>query len=58
VSQIPVEGSTGIQGGVGPLPKDCERALNFLMGQVMKETQGRANPQIVRRLLLERLDAE
>jgi Asp-tRNA(Asn)/Glu-tRNA(Gln) amidotransferase B subunit len=41
-----------------PLPKDCERALNFLMGQVMKETQGKANPQIVRRLLLERLDAE
>ena len=30
-------------------------ALGFLVGQVMKKTQGRANPQIVNKLLKERL---
>ncbi|MEW6522205.1 MAG: Asp-tRNA(Asn)/Glu-tRNA(Gln) amidotransferase subunit GatB [Bacillota bacterium] len=32
-----------------------ERALGFLVGQVMKATQGRANPQLANRLLVERL---
>ncbi len=32
-----------------------ERALAFLVGQVMRETRGRANPELVNRLLRERL---
>lgn len=30
-----------------------ERAIGFLVGQVMKETKGKANPQMVNKLLLE-----
>ena len=37
--------------------KDHEALLNFLIGQVMRETRGRANPDLVRRLLLERLES-
>ncbi len=33
------------------------QALGFLVGQVMKATQGKANPQLVNRLLTERLGA-
>ncbi|SDF36046.1 Asp-tRNA(Asn)/Glu-tRNA(Gln) amidotransferase subunit GatB [Sporolituus thermophilus] len=32
-----------------------ERALGFLVGQVMKQTKGRANPELVNKLLRERL---
>lgn len=32
-----------------------ERALGFLIGQIMKETKGKANPAVVKRLLLESL---
>ena len=32
-----------------------EKALGFLVGQIMKETKGRANPDLVNRLLKERL---
>lgn len=32
-----------------------ERALTFFMGQVMKQTKGKANPQIVNKFLLEEL---
>jgi aspartyl-tRNA(Asn)/glutamyl-tRNA(Gln) amidotransferase subunit B len=32
-----------------------ERALGFLVGQIMKETKGRANPELVNKLLRERL---
>lgn len=32
-----------------------DRALGFLVGQIMKETKGKANPQIVNKLLLEEL---
>ena len=32
-----------------------ETAMRFLVGQVMKLTRGKANPQIVARLLAERL---
>ncbi len=32
-----------------------EKALKFLIGQVMKESRGKANPQIVNELLLKRL---
>ncbi|HEX4835372.1 MAG TPA: Asp-tRNA(Asn)/Glu-tRNA(Gln) amidotransferase subunit GatB [bacterium] len=34
-----------------------ERAMAFLVGQVMKKTQGRANPEMVNRILRERLGA-
>jgi len=32
-----------------------ERALGFLVGQVMKATQGKANPELVNRLLRKKL---
>lgn len=32
-----------------------EQALSFLLGQLMKETKGKADPKLARRLLLERL---
>jgi aspartyl-tRNA(Asn)/glutamyl-tRNA(Gln) amidotransferase subunit B len=32
-----------------------ESALQFLVGQVMKETKGSANPQIIKQLLLDLL---
>lgn len=34
-----------------------ERAFNFLLGQIMRKTQGRAHPQLARQILRERLDA-
>lgn len=34
-----------------------DRAITFLVGQVMKKTRGRANPQAVNRLLRERLSS-
>jgi aspartyl-tRNA(Asn)/glutamyl-tRNA(Gln) amidotransferase subunit B len=33
-----------------------EKAIGFLVGQVMKETKGKANPALVNKLLLERLN--
>lgn len=33
-----------------------DRALGFLVGQIMKETKGKANPQLVNKLLLEILN--
>lgn len=33
-----------------------DRALGFLVGQVMKETRGKANPQLVNKLILEIID--
>lgn len=38
-----------------PPPERDSPALNYLIGQVMKKTKGRANPQLVRAMLLERL---
>ncbi|MCD6407704.1 Asp-tRNA(Asn)/Glu-tRNA(Gln) amidotransferase subunit GatB [bacterium] len=35
--------------------KGKEKAIGFLIGQVMKKTKGKANPQIVRELLIEHL---
>lgn len=35
-----------------------QKALGFLVGQVMKETRGKANPQLANRLLREKLKAE
>jgi aspartyl-tRNA(Asn)/glutamyl-tRNA(Gln) amidotransferase subunit B len=32
-----------------------ERAFGFLVGQVMKETKGKANPQLVNKLLREKI---
>jgi aspartyl-tRNA(Asn)/glutamyl-tRNA(Gln) amidotransferase subunit B len=34
-----------------------EAALKFLIGQIMKETKGKANPKLANQVLLERLDA-
>jgi len=42
-------------GAVEEFRKGKSRALTFLVGQVMKETRGRANPDLVNRLLRERL---
>ncbi|MBE3554195.1 MAG: Asp-tRNA(Asn)/Glu-tRNA(Gln) amidotransferase subunit GatB [Thermicanus sp.] len=35
-----------------------ERAIGYLVGQVMKETKGKANPQMVNQLLVETLNRE
>ncbi|UCH43648.1 MAG: Asp-tRNA(Asn)/Glu-tRNA(Gln) amidotransferase subunit GatB [Dehalococcoidales bacterium] len=35
-----------------------EQALKFLVGQIMKATRGRANPQLVNQLLREKLEGE
>jgi aspartyl-tRNA(Asn)/glutamyl-tRNA(Gln) amidotransferase subunit B len=35
--------------------KGKKQSLGFLVGQVMKATQGKANPQIVNELLVSRL---
>ena len=35
-----------------------DRAIGFLVGQIMKQTKGRANPELVNRLLKEKLSAE
>ncbi|MPM67678.1 Aspartyl/glutamyl-tRNA(Asn/Gln) amidotransferase subunit B [bioreactor metagenome] len=32
-----------------------EKAIGFLVGQIMKQTKGRANPEMVNKLLRERL---
>ncbi len=32
-----------------------DRAVGFLMGQIMKETKGKANPQVVSTILSEKL---
>ncbi len=44
-------------GPVGDVRAGKERAMAFLVGQVMKKTQGRANPDLVNRILRERLGA-
>ena len=36
--------------------KSPEALMNYLVGEVMKQTQGRANPQVVRAMILERLE--
>ena len=40
-----------------PTPKRDENAVNFLKGQVMKASRGKANPQIVDKVLREKLNA-
>ena len=35
-----------------------KKALSFLVGQVMRETRGRAKPELVLKLLQERLSSE
>ncbi|NPV80840.1 MAG: Asp-tRNA(Asn)/Glu-tRNA(Gln) amidotransferase subunit GatB [Firmicutes bacterium] len=47
-----------IQANPGPVAdfhSGKEKALMFLVGQVMKKTRGRANPQVVNRILREKL---
>ena len=43
-------------GSVEDYHKGKNKALGFLVGQVMKETKGKANPQMVNKLLREKLD--
>jgi aspartyl-tRNA(Asn)/glutamyl-tRNA(Gln) amidotransferase subunit B len=45
----------GNPGSVEDYRKGKDRALGFLVGQVMKETRGKANPQLVNKLLKEKL---
>ena len=33
------------------------RALGFLVGMVMKESKGKGNPQLINKMILERLEA-
>ncbi len=35
-----------------------EKALGFLVGQVMKESRGKANPRIVNEILIKKLKAQ
>jgi len=42
-------------GPVGDVRAGKDRAVAFLVGQVMKRSRGRANPEVVNRLLRERL---
>ena len=44
-------------GPVGDVKAGKDRAVAFLVGQVMKRSRGRANPELVNRLLRERLAA-
>ena len=46
---------TNNQKAVEDYKKGKESALQFLMGQVMKETKGRADPEITRKLLIDLL---
>jgi len=41
---------------VADFKRGKEQALTFLVGQVMRETKGRANPAEVNRLLKEKLE--
>lgn len=45
----------GNPGAVADYKAGKGRALGFLVGQVMKATQGQANPELVNKLLKERL---
>jgi len=38
--------------------KGKKKALGFLVGQIMKETKGKANPQLVNEMLREKLDSD
>jgi aspartyl-tRNA(Asn)/glutamyl-tRNA(Gln) amidotransferase subunit B len=48
---------TAHPGVVDDYRRGKKQAAGFLVGQVMKATQGKANPQVVNRLLGERLGA-
>lgn len=43
---------------VNDLKKGKDKAMVFLVGQVMRETRGRANPELVNRLLEEKMRAQ
>lgn len=46
----------GNQKSVDDYIQGKQQALGFLMGQVMKATRGKANPQVINKLLKEKLD--
>ena len=56
LSAVADEVIKGNQKSVDDYIQGKEQALGFLMGQVMKATRGKANPQIISRLLKEKLD--
>ncbi|MCL0071952.1 hypothetical protein M1N51_01930, partial [Peptococcaceae bacterium] len=37
--------------------KGKTKAMGFLVGQVMKKTKGKANPKLVNKLLMEKLNS-
>lgn len=45
------------QGAANDFKKGKKEALSFLVGQVMKKTKGKASPQVVNRLLKERISS-
>lgn len=47
---------TNNEASVNDYKSGNERAIKFLMGQIMKETKGSANPELVNKLLLEELN--
>ena len=48
---------TGNQQSVNDFRNGKEKALGFLVGQVMKESRGKANPQIVNEILIKKLNS-
>lgn len=52
ISQVITEN----EGAVRDFQEGREKAMGFLVGQVMRHTKGRANPQLVNRLLKEKLE--
>ena len=53
--QISIKVIQGNSKAVEDFKSGKETVLQFLAGQVMKETKGRANPEIVQRILIEQL---
>jgi len=47
--------SPGTPGAVADYRGGREQALGFLLSQVMRKTKGKADPQLARQVLLERL---
>ena len=47
---------TNNEASVNDYKSGNERAIKFLMGQIMKETKGSANPELVNKLLIEELN--
>ena len=46
----------GNQQSIDDYKNGKEKAIGFLVGQIMKESKGKANPQVVNELLLKKLN--